>query len=129
MHIRLKLLAITGSTLLLAACAGVRPGLEPGAEAVNLLPEARVRDCEHLGTVEVSVLERFLGMDRHEDQVEADLANLARNHAVERNGDAVAALGRVRDGKQRFGIYRCGDAGPGQARSEDEGVETRAYER
>jgi hypothetical protein len=127
MQMKLKNLSLGAAVLLLGACAWVRP--EPGAEGIALLPEARVQDCERLGSVEVSVVERILGMDRHDEQVESDLANLARNHAAEQGGDTIAPLGPVRDGKRRFGVYRCGEEAEARARDDDEGVEVRGYER
>jgi|GEM_PF-607000 len=89
----------------MAACTWVRPA--DGAEDVQVISEQAAADCERLGSVEVSVAARVIGMDRHDDEVASDLRNLARNHAAERGGDTAAPLSEIQDGKQRFAIYSC----------------------
>ncbi|MDQ2070635.1 DUF4156 domain-containing protein [Natronospira bacteriovora] len=126
MTTRLAIIVLLTGSLALSACTWVR--MEPGADDILLLPERRVQDCERLGTVEVSVLARVAGLDRHEEEIEKDLANLARNHAVERGGDTIAALSTIEDGKQRFGVYRCeGAEDESEADEEEEGVTVRGY--
>jgi len=127
----LKNLGLITLLLAVAACTWVRP--EAGAEDVLVLPESRVSDCERLGSVEVSVLARVAGMDRHEEEVESDLRVLARNHAAERGGDTVAPLSEIKEGKQRYGIYSCEgaqiDESPRTDEDEDEeGVSVQGYD-
>ncbi|MCP1728382.1 hypothetical protein J2T60_002382 [Natronospira proteinivora] len=118
------------AVLTLAACTWVRP--DTGADEVLVLPKERVADCERLGSVEVSVLARVVGMDRHEEEVESDLQVLARNHAVERGGDTVVPLSEIKDGEQRYGIYSCqgnqaGEGEPEADEDEEEGVTVQQY--
>lgn len=106
----------------LVSCTWVE--LKPGAASVQLLPENRVGDCKSLSTVKVSVLEKVGILERHDDEVAADLADLARNHAIEAGGDTIAALGPITNGTQEFGVYQCGKAAETSADSE---VETSPY--
>ena len=88
-----------------AGCTWVE--LEPGAEDVLVLPPERVEDCKRLGRTEVSVADSVWFFDRHDEDVKRDLADLARNNAVEMGGDTISVLGEMTDGKQRYGIYDC----------------------
>lgn len=126
MTFRMIVLLLIMPALTLTACTWV--SVEPGADDIVLLPERRIQNCEKQGSVEVSVLAKVAGLDRHQEEIEEDLANLARNHAAERNADTIAPLSEIREGKQRFGIYRCEDAPRGDNRDEDEeGVTVRGY--
>jgi hypothetical protein len=126
MNYRLSVGLVLLLSLLLSACTWVR--MEPGADDIVLLPERRVQDCNKLGTVEVSVLARVAGLDRHEEEIEQDLISLAKNHAVERDADTIAAISEIEDGKQRFGIYRCeADAAADDRDQDEEGVTVRGY--
>ncbi|MEA5445891.1 DUF4156 domain-containing protein [Gammaproteobacteria bacterium AB-CW1] len=124
--------ALIAMTFTVAACTWVRP--ESGTEGIALISEEQAEACERISSVEVSVLARVAGMDRHQDAVESDLITLARNHAVERGGDTIAALSEIDSGKQRYGVYRCRDVDVepnGDAvedDDDDEGVVVREYE-
>lgn len=117
---------------LLPACTWVN--VDPAAQEVMVLPAKRVANCEKLGTTDVRVAEEVGFISRVEEDVAADLANLARNEAVSMGGDTVAPLTEIRKGKQTFGIYRCipKDAteralSPAQDEAESDGVETIPY--
>lgn len=94
-------------TLLLStACTWV--ALDPEADAVLVLPAERLApDCESLGKVKVSVLEKVGVLERHDDEVIEDLNVLARNHAAKQQGDTAVARGPVVDGTREYEIYRC----------------------
>lgn len=119
-----------------SACSFVKP--DPGAEAIRLLEESQVAECESRGSVKVSVLDRVIGLDRHQEDVEDNLETLARNHAVEAEADTIVPLGPVESGERRYGVYRCADADTSPRPSadassddegEEEGVVVRGYER
>ncbi|QOC21603.1 DUF4156 domain-containing protein [Wenzhouxiangella sp. AB-CW3] len=90
----------------LASCANWVK-LDEGAENVRLVDSGEVANCEHLGRTTASVRERVGVYQRRPGRVEEELANLARNSALEINGDTIVADGAVNDGRQRFRIYRC----------------------
>ena len=90
---------------LLAGCTWVKP--TPEGEKVVVLSAAEVKNCKRLGHTTVSVLSKVAGLDRHQEKVEKELKTLARNTAAEIGGDAVVPEGEIKDGQQRFGVYRC----------------------
>lgn len=103
----MKRLLMTGmaAAFLLSACSWV--DLERGAEGVRLVEPSQALNCERLGTTTTSVKSRVAGVERSPSKVFAELADLARNSAWELNGDTIVADGPLRDGEQRFIIYRC----------------------
>jgi hypothetical protein len=90
---------------LLAGCTWVKP--TPEGEKVVVLSAAEVQKCKRLGHTTVSVLSKVAGVERHKEKVEAELKTLARNTAAEIGGDAVVPESEIKDGQQRFGVYRC----------------------
>src|SRR5699024_11968493 len=95
-----------GSVLMLTfGCSWVE--LDPGADSVRLVESSRASNCERLGVTTTSVRSRVAGVERSADKVAGELADLARNSARELNGDTIVADGPLRDGEQRFIIYRC----------------------
>ena len=80
---------------------------DPGAEQVRLASANEVRQCQRLGQTTVSVRDRVSGVQRRPGRVADELADLARNSAVEMNGDTIVADGPVVDGQRRFSVYRC----------------------
>jgi hypothetical protein len=90
--------------LTLAACADPVQ-LRSGAEAVHVSDIANVGSCVAHGTVHVSVLNKIGPINRRELSVEDELADLARNSALESGGDTIASTGPVVDGARDFNIW------------------------
>lgn len=88
-----------------AGCTWVKP--ESGAEQVRLLSADQASGCQRLGQTTTSVRDRVGGVQRKPGKVADELTTLARNSAFEMGGDAIVADSPVRDGQQRFIIYRC----------------------
>ena len=93
-------------TMALAACSDLVQ-LKPGAEAVHVSNMASVGNCTARGSVHVSVLNKIGPLNRSELSVEDELADLARNSAMESGGDTVAPSGPVVDGGRDFNVYVC----------------------
>lgn len=91
--------------LLLQACAWVT--LTPEGEKTRVLSADEVTGCKKLGKTTVSVKDDIAGMERLPDRVQAELEILARNSAVDLDGDTVAPVGRPENGSQVFEVYRC----------------------
>lgn len=102
--IRPVLLAVF-ATALLAGCSWV--DLKPGADRVNLRSSSQVHSCERLGATTTSVRDRVGFYNRNSDKVGEELADLARNSALELGGDTIVPDGPIDDGERRFIIYRC----------------------
>lgn len=97
--------------LLVAGCTWVSPS--PEAKDVIVLDQARVTHCKQLGKTEVSVLDKVGFVERVDEDVEHDLAVLARNEGAKMGGDTVSPISPVKNGKQTFGVYRCVAGQPG----------------
>jgi hypothetical protein len=103
---RVPLIFAFGSALAMAACTWVQP--DPGAEQVRLLRSDQTAQCERLAYTTVSVRDRVAAVQRSPGKVEEELETLARNSAIDINGDAIAPAGPVQDGRRRYAIYHCG---------------------
>lgn len=94
------------AVLLLSACA-TWVKLDDGAENIRLVAADEVVNCDRLGSTNVSVRDQVGFYKPRPRQVERELANLARNSALELEGDTIVADSAVDEGRQRFSIYRC----------------------
>lgn len=100
-----RMLAAVVATALLAGCNWV--DLKPGADTVDLRSPSQVHSCERLGATTTSVRDRVGIFNRDTDKVGRELADLARNSALELGGDTIVPDGPIEDGERRFLIYRC----------------------
>jgi hypothetical protein len=91
---------------LLNACTWVKT--TPEGESVRVASADAVSGCERKGKVTVSVKNRVSGVERKPTKVATELATLARNEGALLGGDTVVAETAVADGRQVFGVYRCG---------------------
>ncbi len=89
----------------LTACSWVKTS--PEADRVEIRQANDLRGCERIGQTTTSVRDRVAGVQRRPGTVEEELADLARNSAVEIGGNALVVDSPVRDGQQRFLVYRC----------------------
>ncbi|MFW5927227.1 MAG: DUF4156 domain-containing protein [Wenzhouxiangella sp.] len=99
-------LATLTACLIITACANWVK-LEPDADKVRLVSDSEVHSCERKGRTTTSVRNRVAGVERNPGKVEQELADLARNSALELGGDTIVADGPVEDGERRFIVYRC----------------------
>jgi len=102
-----RMITLTAVALLpmLAGCAWV--DLEEQAVNVRVASLSQVEACKQLGRTSVSVLDSVAGISRSEEKMAGELETLARNSAVDMNGDTVVAVSKIIDGEQVFNVYRC----------------------
>ncbi len=93
--------------LVSASCTFVK--LTPEGEQVRLSSPEAIAECERIGRTKTRTAPKAWIFPRNEDKVAEELANLARIDAAEMGGTDVAPLGDVAEGRQEFGIYRCGE--------------------
>jgi hypothetical protein len=84
--------------------------IDEGSADVRVLEAAGSAGCERLGNTKVKVLDKVLFVGRSEEKMARELAQLARNEAVEMSGNAVVPEGDIEKGSRPFGIYRCPDS-------------------
>lgn len=87
------------------ACTWVE--LTPEGEKVRLLSMSEVKSCKKIGKTIVSLKDKVAGFDRNKEKVQKELEALARNSAVDLNGDTVVKANEIKDGTQTFHVYRC----------------------
>ena len=92
-------------TTVLSACTWVK--LTPEGEKARVLSQTEVNSCKKLGKTMVSVKATIAGFEREEEKVKKELETLARNHAMDLNGDTVVPLTEIKNGQQTFTVYRC----------------------
>ena len=92
-------------SLLMASCAWVKPTSE--GENIRVATGTEVTDCDKLGKTTVSLKHSVMGVERSREKVQKELETLARNSAIELNGDTVVPVGKPDQGKQVFEVYKC----------------------
>ncbi|MGE0372722.1 MAG: DUF4156 domain-containing protein [Gammaproteobacteria bacterium] len=101
-----KIVTLGAMCVLLQACAWVE--LTPAGEKTRVLSAAEVAHCKRLGTTTASVKAEVAGIERAPERVQEELESLARNSAAaDLKGDTVVPIGKPKDGKQVFEVYRC----------------------
>ena len=102
-----KLLIIT-MLAALQGCAWVK--LDPAAEQVRVVESQHVEGCKILGKTTVSVKSTVAGFEREEKVMQNELETLARNQAVDLNGDTIVAISPIENGKRTYNVYLCKQA-------------------
>lgn len=104
----LALLLTATLTAGLSACTFVP--IQPGGQAIRVVPTGQPLNCEKRGEIVVSVKDRLGPLQRNELRVRDELEVLARNEAPGLGADTLQALQEPLDGEQRWAAYRCGAA-------------------
>jgi hypothetical protein len=101
-----KIMTAGAIGVLLQACAWVE--LTPEGGKTRVLSAAEVTNCTRLGTTTATTRAVVAGIERAPERVQEELEDLARNSAAgDLKGDTVVPIGKPKDGKQVFEVYRC----------------------
>ncbi|MGD8567716.1 MAG: DUF4156 domain-containing protein [Gammaproteobacteria bacterium] len=100
-----KHISVLLMVLLLASCTWVK--LDKEAESVMVKQKSEVADCRKIARTTVSLRSKILGIERSKEKVQRELETLARNSAVDYEGNAVVPSSIIKDGKQSFDVYLC----------------------
>lgn len=92
---------------LLSGCSSTLIGEHLGADQVVLAQEADVSDCKPLGQTTVQVLAGVGPISRGNEAVEDNLAQMARNDAVDKGANTIVKGNSLEFGKRTFAMYRC----------------------
>jgi hypothetical protein len=87
----------------LNGCASKIIGVHEGAERVSLADANQVASCQSKGKVTISIFAK----GRAENEVEANMYQMARNDAVDAGADTVVKGESTEFGKRTFSIYKC----------------------
>jgi hypothetical protein len=102
---KLSILASLATILLFGGCSAAQ--LTPEGEKVRVLDSDEVTKCQYVGRTTATVTEKVAGVRRHNEQIWQELVIVARNAAINLDGDTVVAESEEAEGKQKFKIYRC----------------------
>lgn len=89
----------------LFACTWVK--LTPDGEKVRILSAEEVSNCKRVGQTTSTTSSKLAGIKRHENAILDELKTLARNSAINLEGDTIVADGEMENGQQTYQVYRC----------------------
>jgi hypothetical protein len=95
------------AAIALTGCASSLIGVREGSDRVSLADANQIAACQSKGKITVSVLAQAGILTRYEEDVEANLFQLARNNAVDAGADTVVKSESTEFGKRTFGMYKC----------------------
>ena len=104
---KLSALFVAASLSGLSACSSVIIGEKPGSDHVSLADASQVKNCQSKGKVNISVIAKFGILPRSEEDVEANLYQMARNDAVTNGADTLVKGESKELGKRTFEMYKC----------------------
>jgi hypothetical protein len=90
-----------------SGCASSMIGVHKGADRVSLADANQVSGCQSKGKTIVSVLPKIGFIKRNDEDVEANLFQMARNDAVDAGADTVVKGESEEFGKRTFEMYKC----------------------
>ena len=99
----LALVSITA----LSACASVIIGQKEGSDHVSLAKADQTANCQSKGKINITVMAKIGIIPRSEDDIEANLYQMARNDAVENGADTLVKGESKELGKRQFEMYKC----------------------
>lgn len=103
-----KLTIIITGSLLLGACNFVKVS-ETGSN-VAVSNASAVGNCSKVSQLTVKVRDNYVGsMKRNPETIAKELANMARNEAIDAGGDTVVPVSEPANGRQTFDVYQCGN--------------------
>lgn len=91
----------------LSGCASSLIGEHKGSDLVSLADANQVGGCQSKGTTIVSVLAKVGFINRSDEDVEANLYQLARNDAADAGADTLVKGESQEFGKRTFKMYKC----------------------
>lgn len=91
----------------LSACSSVIIGEKEGSDYVSLANANQVANCQAKGKINVSVMAKIGIIPRTEEDVEANLFQMARNNAVENGADTLVKGESKELGKRTFEMFKC----------------------
>jgi hypothetical protein len=104
MKLRTLVISLTFASTLMTGCSWVK--VTEAGRQVAILPPTRVADCTRLGTVETSVKNKVMGINRSREKVQTELDRLAQDQAVLMRANSLVR-DRISGGHGYYTAYNC----------------------
>jgi len=79
----------------------------PGSESINVVNKFNADQCILKSTTTVSVLAEVGFIDRDSESIKLDLDQLAKNAAIDNQGNTIIKIGSSENGKATYQILYC----------------------
>lgn len=103
-----KTIAIIGLAGLVSAC-GTWVQLTSAGRLVEVATPAQVANCTRVGTSTANAISSIAFIERGGNKLQSELIDLARNEAGDMGGNRIVTESPINEGRQTFGVYRCGN--------------------
>lgn len=97
--------ALLLAAILLTGCSFNK--LKPEAEGVRVVGIDDVESCKKLGRTVVTAPPKIGFVKVADKKLASELEIIARNSAAKMHGNAIVAIGPIKDGERTYAIYRC----------------------
>ena len=101
-----EVISILISSLILFGCAKFID-IKPGSESINVVNKFNADQCVLKSTVTVSVLAEVGFIDRDPESIKLDLDQLAKNAAIDNQGNTITRIDSSENGKATYQILYC----------------------
>ena len=101
----LRLGSLACLTLAVSACTWVK--LTEAGKTVDVKQADEVGDCRQVGKITSVSLAKVAGVKRGQKKLATELQSIARNEAVDMNGNTIVAAGDIAENEQPFLVYHC----------------------
>jgi hypothetical protein len=102
-----KSLIVIGICTALGACGSWVQVTAAGRQVTVATPsEAAI--CTRVGSTTANAISEIVFVERGSSKLQTELIDLARNEAADMGGNTIVPETPIAEGRQTFGVYRCG---------------------
>ncbi|MDP1931857.1 MAG: DUF4156 domain-containing protein [Gammaproteobacteria bacterium] len=107
-NVVIKGIAIIGLAGIVSSCA-TWVQLTSAGRLVTVATPAEVTSCTRVGTSTARAISSIAFVERGGTKLQSELIDLARNEAGDMGGNRIVTESPIVNGRQSFGVYRCGN--------------------
>ncbi len=104
-----KSFAIIALAGYVSACGTTWVQLTSAGRLVTVATPAEITNCTRVGTSTANAISSIAFIERGNNKMQSELIDLARNEAGDMGGNRIVTESPIVDGRQTFGVYRCGN--------------------
>ena len=102
-----KSLIVIGICTALGAC-GSWVQVTAAGRQVTVATPSEVAICTRVGSTTANAISEIVFVERGSSKLQTELIYLARNEAADMGGSTIVPETPIAEGRQTFGVYRCG---------------------